>query len=1384
MKKVVVRTISTLFLVFMLSMPALASSSFGIDSFGGDLPRDAPKEKFEVSTASPQQLGSSSSGTEFTPSTDADPWVKFRENEGWDLDQYLFKESSPIDFYIDVDDFKPDPTISPKPKLTLRVWDVDYVAPVHPPERDLVKINGKPLGYLTGANEQWSTVTFDVAPSFIVEGSNHIQVFIDVLGDDWAVEVDWAELKIPFNIKVTKIEVVDGTDIEIKKGDTDHIITGSIWEKKFDGKGKLVDVPGISGDTKRDYPIAVWFKNNHKFKVKISINTWPKQWKTSLKWKPKIGVGWVIWIYRPWIMDDFDFHGWEKEFDVTPPPRVGTYLLRFWTFRFSRDDMFIASPQFTNHKLYVTFGEPQRNLEVREYTLPPKEEWIKTSCDWAMGAQGEKADEQVIAKITKSINDNPYNWVYKAIRREPMVKGVDLVERKKSYGSCGSFREVLQLLSGVQGVVGKRKRIVNTIRGLRFLTVPLKALDNNEGNAYIDGGNWADRDRWVFGDHSVVEYKKKCYDPTFKDRIGIKVDEIIEKYVYAWGQTVERGPPPYIDCKRGTNKAKLYRGTARTAEQRRWGIWKYKLNPGEMFTQIRSTSTVAGFAGNFSDYGLDVDGDGLYNFLIVEAWVNITEAGNYCMLGTLSSNQSFMSLKTEDVYLDTGLQATELYFIGSHIYDGKIDGNYSVDLILLDENGIEIDSGSFNTSYYNHIEFQGLHLELINLTDYGTDVDSDGLYDYLSVELSLDVIRANNYSIAGTLCSNETYITSAYNYTFLSSGTEIIYLNFDGLSIRRLRINGSYTLNIMLSDGIYGKTETKNTSIYFYTQFEKPSGEFVGPFSDYTVDVDSDGLFDFLSLNVGTNVSIAANYTVLGYLFDYTGKSITVASNSTYLGTGISNVVLNFDGTMIYRNGIDGPYTLRFLQLFDVNGSLIDGMDKIYNTTAYSYTIFQRPKASFTGSYSDYGVDSDGDGLFNFLTIQVELNVTKAGNYTMEGALYDTNGSLIAWATYESYFNIGTQSPALNFNGITIYSGGVNGPYNLKDLRLSDEIGSIVDVRYDAYNTSAYNYTDFQRPAIALTGVFSDFGRDTDADGFYDYLVVEIGVMVAYSGTYDVNARLKDVNGNEIVWASSSSYLNKDIPQTIQLNFDGRYIFGNGVNGPYYVKDLSIYYSNIALYVLDVYTTSTYNYTGFQKSGTIMGTVTDINAVPVVGALVYVSGVDYEYTNINGSYKLNILQSGTYTVEVIPPPELHLLGNSTAIDVTIGEITILNFMLHPKFITATIYIDPATLNLKSKGKWITSYIELPENYTVSDIDILTVKLNGEIQAELHPTEVGDHDDDGIPDLMVKFDRQDVIALLSAGEATLTVTGEVNEISFEGSDTIKVIVPMRGPYFPI
>jgi hypothetical protein len=109
-------------------------------------------------------------------------------------------------------------------------------------------------------------------------------------------------------------------------------------------------------------------------------------------------------------------------------------------------------------------------------------------------------------------------------------------------------------------------------------------------------------------------------------------------------------------------------------------------------------------------------------------------------------------------------------------------------------------------------------------------------------------------------------------------------------------------------------------------------------------------------------------------------------------------------------------------------------------------------------------------------------------------------------------------------------------------------------------------------------------------------------------------------------------------------------------------------------------------------------------------------------------------------------------------------------------IVATVDITPTTLSLQSKGTWMNAYIELPSGYNVGAIDLSSVRLQGSIPAANQVAKVADHDKDGIPDILVQFSQQALIAQLTyvRGEVTLLLTGRLRDgTPFQGTDTIFV-----------
>ena len=157
-----------------------------------------------------------------------------------------------------------------------------------------------------------------------------------------------------------------------------------------------------------------------------------------------------------------------------------------------------------------------------------------------------------------------------------------------------------------------------------------------------------------------------------------------------------------------------------------------------------------------------------------------------------------------------------------------------------------------------------------------------------------------------------------------------------------------------------------------------------------------------------------------------------------------------------------------------------------------------------------------------------------------------------------------------------------------------------------------------------------------------------------------------------------------------------------------------------------------------------------------------------QYTWIEGDYHLlpdsPCIDSGdpNYIAE---PNETDLDGKPRVVGVRI-DMGAYEYM---PSISAEVRIVPRTINLASKGNWITCYIWLPEQYNVADIEPNSIFLEDEIQPEQLSV------DEQKQVAIAKFSREELRGIIIAGEVELRITGRLTDGTiFEATNVIRIV----------
>ena len=413
-------------------------------------------------------------------------------------------------------------------------------------------------------------------------------------------------------------------------------------------------------------------------------------------------------------------------------------------------------------------------------------------------------------------------------------------------------------------------------------------------------------------------------------------------------------------------------------------------------------------------------------------------------------------------------------------------------------------------------------------TDYGLDTNGNGTFDWLVVEAQVSLPQAGTWEISADLSSSnpppsgscgygalppvpilaggtlsptpDAYpIAYVYERYFFTDGTQTIRMAFPGTDIARGGADGPYRVHARVSIGGLPYMTNRpiadwggpvvewnyTTKAYAASQFEQPMrpATFTGDHLDSAVDLDGDGLADFLELRADVHVNLAGHYALNGYLSKGAGTDVVRLIAYGYrdfdLATTDTSVVLRFRGDQIRQAGVDGPWdfslTLYYAPLAYAGGNMTPGpigtilppLPTYYpetlcgTTSAYRSADFDDTieLVRYTGRFEEMTPDRNGDGTYDALVIRAEVEVFATASFDLSGLLSGPTGSPVIAKSYgPAWLPEGFRWAEFTFAGPDIRTAGIDGPY-LASLSMTPGARGIDPTT--TYTTMAYRAADF-----------------------------------------------------------------------------------------------------------------------------------------------------------------------------------------------------------------------------------------------------------------------------------------------------------------------------------
>jgi hypothetical protein len=285
-------------------------------------------------------------------------------------------------------------------------------------------------------------------------------------------------------------------------------------------------------------------------------------------------------------------------------------------------------------------------------------------------------------------------------------------------------------------------------------------------------------------------------------------------------------------------------------------------------------------------------------------------------------------------------------------------------------------------------------------------------------------------------------------------------------------------------------------------------------------------------------------------------------------------------GDAIYSAFVNPGAAGRYQVEANINGVAASGAFR--RTANAEFDVVAR-RAVMDGTFAERTIDTDSDDLMNVLAIAPRANILEAGDYDVQIRLRASNGNYMQRSVRRT-LSAGAQAPEVQFDTQEITRDlGVNGPYQVEVARFDRVLpaGAVpADIRYSLGQTLAYDLRSFQRLRLRIVGG-SSIGVDTDGNGFFDRLDINLQIDFDFGGLYTYSGSLRDRDGFDFGFRHGETIVFSGT-NTVTLSFDGHAIGENGVDGPYVVGSFVMFGGYWSIMSSNAFTTEPYRASQFE----------------------------------------------------------------------------------------------------------------------------------------------------------------------------------------------------------